>query len=244
MSKPTVLVYSVIRNESRYIDRYYDQIREMVSTFPKYNFILSIYENDSTDDTVAKIQSKDWSFLEDFSFISEKLMTKNYGSVKSKDRVRNLSIARNKAIEVPGFLDRSDYVMMIESDMRFDMKTMKQILEFEKLEPNFDIVSGLTVNNHPVYDSWATRKGPRFTSHEEVRLYDVTSKPYDKYYATSNGVCLYRAQPFRDGVRYGYINPVTNKFDCDTVVVCQNFHKAGFDNIYIIHTAKIYHEDF
>jgi hypothetical protein len=244
MSKPTVLVYSVIRNESRYIDRYYDQIKEMVSTFPKYNFILSIYENDSTDDTVAKIQSKDWSFLEDFSFISEKLMTKNYGSVKSKDRVRNLSIARNKAIEVPGFLDRSDYVMMIESDMRFDMKTMKQILEFEKLEPNFDIVSGLTVNNHPVYDSWATRKGPRFTSHEEVRLYDVTSKPYDKYYATSNGVCLYRAQPFRDGVRYGYINPVTNKFDCDTVVVCQNFHKAGFDNIYIIHTAKIYHEDF
>lgn len=244
MSKPTVLVYSVIRNESRYIDRYYDQVKEMVSTFPKYNFILSIYENDSTDDTVAKIQSKDWSFLEDFSFISEKLMTKNYGSVKSKDRVRNLSIARNKAIEVPGFLDRSDYVMMIESDMRFDMKTMKQILEFEKLEPNFDIVSGLTVNNHPVYDSWATRKGPRFTSHEEVRLYDVTSKPYDKYYATSNGVCLYRAQPFKDGVRYGYINPVTNKFDCDTVVVCQNFHKAGFDNIYIIHTAKIYHEDF
>lgn len=244
MSKPTVLVYSVIRNESKYIDRYYDQVKEMVSTFPKYNFILSLYENDSTDDTVEKIRSKDWSFLKNFSFITEKLMTNNYGSVKSKDRVRNLSIARNKALEVPGFLDSADYVMMIESDMRFDMNTIKQILEFEKLEPDFDIVSGLTVNNHPIYDSWATRKGPRFTSHEEVRLFDITSKPYDKYYATSNGVCLYRAQPFKDGVRYGYINPVTNKFDCDTVVVCQNFHLSGFDNIYIIHTAKIYHEDF
>jgi hypothetical protein len=244
MSKPTILVYSVIRNESRYIDRYYDQVKEIVSTFPKYNFILSIYENDSTDDTVKKIQSKDWSFLKDFSFVSEKLMTNNYGSVKSKDRVKNLSIARNKAIEVPGFLERSDYVMMIESDMRFDMGTIRQILEFKNLEPDFDIVSGLTVNNHPIYDSWATRKGPRFTSHEEVRKFDVTSKPYDWYYATSNGVCLYRAQPFKDGVRYGYINPVTNRFDCDTVVVCQNFHKAGFDKIYIIHTAKIYHEDF
>jgi hypothetical protein len=244
MSKPTILVYSVIRNESRYIDRYYDQVKEIVSTFPGYNFILSIYENDSTDDTVEKIQSKDWSFLKDFSFISEKLMTNNYGSVKSKDRVKNLSIARNKAIEVPGFLERSDYVMMIESDMRFDMDTVRQILEFKNLEPDFDIVSGLTVNNHPIYDSWATRKGPRFTSHEEVRKFDVTSKPYDWYYATSNGICLYRAQPFKDGVRYGYINPVTNKFDCDTVVVCQNFHAAGFDKVYIIHTAKIYHEDF
>jgi hypothetical protein len=244
MSKPKVLVYSVIRNESKYIDRYYDQLKEMVESFPKYEFFLSIYENDSTDGTPKLIKEKDWSFFSDFSFISEKLMTKNYGSVKSKDRVKNLSIARNKAIEAKDFLARADYVMMVESDMRFDMKTMKQILEFGKLEPDFDIVSGLTVNNHPVYDSWATRKGPRFTSHEEVRLYDVTSKPYDKYYATSNGVCLYRAEPFREGVRYGYINPITNRFDCDTVVVCQNFHKLGYENVYIIHTAKIYHEDF
>jgi hypothetical protein len=216
----------------------------MVKSFPEYRFILSIYENDSTDGTPGLIRDKDWSFFEDFSFVSEKLMTKNYGSVKSKDRVKNLSIARNKALEVKDFLSQADYVMMVESDMRFDNKTIKQILNFKDLEPDFDIVSGLTVNNHPVYDSWATRKGPRFTSHEEVRLYDVTSKPYDKYYATSNGVCLYRAQPFKDGVRYGYINPVTNRFDCDTVVVCQNFHKAGFENIYIIHTAKIYHENF
>jgi uncharacterized protein YlxP (DUF503 family) len=244
MSKPTVLVYSVIRNEANYIDRYYDQLKQMVKSFPEYRFILSIYENDSTDGTPGLIKSKDWSFFDDFSFVSEKLMTKNYGSVKSKDRVKNLSIARNKALEVKDFLSQADYVMMVESDMRFDNKTIKQILNFKDLEPDFDIVSGLTVNNHPVYDSWATRKGPRFTSHEEVRLYDVTSKPYDKYYATSNGVCLYRAQPFKDGVRYGYINPVTNRFDCDTVVVCQNFHKAGFENIYIIHTAKIYHENF
>jgi hypothetical protein len=244
MAKPKVLVYSVIRNESKYIDRYYDQLKQMVDTFPNYEFFLSIYENDSIDGTPELIGEKDWSFFSDFSFVSEKLHTNNYGSVKSKDRVKNLSIARNKAIEAKDFLQKADYVMMVESDMRFDMDTIRQILEFKKLEPDFDIVSGLTVNNHPIYDSWATRKGPRFTSHEEVRKFDTTSKPYDWYYATSNGVCLYRAQPFRDGVRYGYINTVTNKFDCDTVVVCQNFHNAGFENIYIIHTAKIYHEDF
>ena len=244
MSKPVIFVYSVIRNESQYLKRYHAQLKEMVKTFPEYEFILSIYENDSNDGTPRMIAAMDWSFFSDFSFITETLKTQNYGSVKSKDRVRNLSIARNKAIEAKDFLGRADYIMMVESDMRFDMNTIRQILEFKKLEPDFDIVSGLTVNNHPIYDSWATRKGPRFTSHEEVRLYDTKSKPYDKYYATSNGVCLYRAEPFKEGARYGYVNPVTKKFDCDTVVVCQNFHKLGYDNIYIIHTAKIYHEHF
>ncbi len=244
MKKPVILVYSVVRDEANYIDRYHSQLKDMVETFKEYEFVLSIYENDSTDGTPELIRKKDWSFFSDVSIISEKLKTNKYGSVKSKDRVRNLSIARNKAIEAKDFLSRADYIMMVEFDMRFDIDVIKQILEFKNLEPDFDIVSGLTVNNHPIYDSWATRKGPRFTSHEEVRLFDITSKPYDKYYATSNGVCLYRAEPFREGVRYGYINPVTRNYDCDTVVVCQDFHKLGYDNIYIIHTAKIYHENF
>lgn len=244
MKKPVILVYSVVRDEANYIDRYHSQLKDMVETFKDYEFVLSVYENDSTDGTPELIKKKDWSFFSDVSIISERLKTNKYGSVKSRDRVRNLSIARNKAIEAKDFLSRADYIMMVEFDMRFSTDVVKQILEFKNLEPDFDIVSGLTVNNHPIYDSWATRKGPRFTSHEEVRLFDITSKPYDKYYATSNGVCLYRAEPFREGVRYGYINLVTKKFDCDTVVVCQDFHKFGYENIYIIHTAKIYHENF
>jgi hypothetical protein len=70
------------------------------------------------------------------------------------------------------FLEKSDYVMMVESDMRFNMNTVGQILNFKDLEPDFDIVSGLTVNNHPIYDSWATRKGPKFTSDKIVRYFE------------------------------------------------------------------------
>lgn len=244
MKKPVILVYSIIRNEGRYVDRYHKQLCDMVNKFKDYEFVLSIYENDSSDDTVEKIKSKDWSCFSDFHFVSEKLNKKDFGSTKHSERVKNLSIARNKAIEAKDFLQRADYVMMVESDMRFDNTVIEKILNFKNVEPDFDIVSGLTVNNHPVYDSWATRKSARFTSHEEVRRYDFTSKPYDRYYATSNGVCLYRAEPFREGVRYGWINSVTERFDCDTVVVCQNFIKKGYENIYIIHDAKIYHEDF
>jgi GT2 family glycosyltransferase len=244
MTKPVIFVYSIIRNEARYIDRYYDQLRAMVTALPEYEFILSIYENDSSDGTPQLIKNKDWSFFTDFEITSERLRTRDYGSVKLAQRVKNLSIARNKALAVKDFMKRADYVMMVESDMRFDVGTVRQILEFRKLEPDFDIVSGLTVNNHPVYDSWATRKSAEFTSHVEVRKYDFTSKPYDRYYATSNGICLYKAQAFRDGAKYGWMNEVTKEFDCDTVVVCQNFQKLGYDKIYILHTAKIYHEDF
>jgi hypothetical protein len=244
MNKPVILVYSIVRDEARYVDRYHKQLCDMVKEFTEYEFILSIYENDSSDDTVNLINEKDWSAFKEFHFVSEKLNRRAFGSVKHSDRVKFLSIARNKAIEAKDFLEKADYVMMVEFDMRFDNSVVKQILDFKNLEPDFDIVSGLTVNNHPVYDSWATRKSARFTSHQEVRQYDFESKPYDRYYATSNGICLYRAQPFREGVRYGWINTVTERFDCDTVVVCQNFIKKGYRNIYIIHTAKIYHEDF
>ena len=75
MAKPTIFIYSIVRNESKYVDRYYKQIRQIVTSFPEYSFLLSIYENDSTDGTPELLQAKDWSFLKDFSFISEKIMT-------------------------------------------------------------------------------------------------------------------------------------------------------------------------
>lgn len=240
--KEKILLYSIIRNEGQFMDGYYNKLKSMVKSFPQFEFYLSIYENDSTDKTKNKIFSKDWSFFEGVSIISENIMTKDYGSIKDADRVKNLSIARNKAIEAGGFLSFVDYILMVESDMEWDNETVRKILFFKEKEPNFDIVSGITIRNGGLYDAWATRKGPKFIPRRPVLSSDYKTKSYDKYYSTSNGLCLYRAQPFREGVRYGWINPVTKQFDCDTVVVCQNFHAKGYKNIYIIHDAEIYHE--
>lgn len=241
-SREKVLVYSIIRNESKYMNAYHNKLIEMVSTFPEYEFYLSIYENDSTDGTKQKIMNKDWSMFSGVSIISEDIATKDYGSVKDETRVKNLSIARNKAIEAGGFLEFVDYVMMIESDMTFDMNALDKILSFKNVVPDFDIVSGITIRNRRLYDQWATRHKPEYDEGIYPIADDYKMKSYDKYYSTSNGICLYRAEPFREGVRYGYINTVTGEFDCDTVVVCQNFHERGYSNVYIIHDAEIYHE--
>jgi len=240
--KEKILLYSIIRNESKYIDSYHKKLNNIVKNFPNYEFYLSIYENDSTDDTKQKLQGKDWSSFSRVSLILEDVQTKFYGSVKDGDRVKNLSIARNKAIEAGGFINDVDYVMMVEADVEFDMNTVSRILNFKNVVPDFDIVSGITIRNKRLYDQWATRKKPVYDEGIYPIDDDYKMKAYDRYYSTSNGICLYRAKPFQDGVRYGWINNVTNEFDCEMVVVCQSFHDAGHGNVYIIHDAEIYHE--
>ena len=240
--KETILVYSIIRNEKQYLERYYKQLALMIKTFKDYDFYLSIYENDSNDGTKKWLHSKDWSIFKGVSIVSENIMTTDYGSVKDASRVKNLSIARNKAIEAGGFLEISDYVMMVESDMEFSMDTVEKILNFKNVEPDFDIVSGISIRKGNLYDQWATRKKPAYDITSFPLEYNYKKRPYDKYYSTSNGICLYRSKPFKEGVRYGWINTVTKESDCDTVVVCQNFQDKGYKNIYIIHDAEIYHE--
>jgi glycosyltransferase involved in cell wall biosynthesis len=240
--KEKVLIYSIIRNEVRFVNSYYENLKKIFYELKDYEFYISIYENDSTDGTKEKLLSKDWSIFPNVSIISEKIKTKNYGSIKDADRVKNLSIARNKAIEAAGFLDKVDYVMMIESDFRFDTNAVRSLLEFKNLEPDFDIVSTISIRSNNLYDAWATRKGPEFVKGRQEIDADWRKTPYGKYYSTSNGICLYRAKPFQEGARYGWINAVTKEFDCDTVVVCQDFNERGYKNVYIMHNNPVYHE--
>lgn len=241
-NKDKILLYSIIRNESGHMDSYHNKLVNIVKNFPNVEFYLSIYENDSTDGTKQKIASKDWSVFPHVSIISEDVQTKFYGSVKDGDRVRNLSIARNKAIEAGGFINDVDYVMMVEADVEFDMNVVSKILNFKNVVPDFDIVSGITIRKKRLYDQWATRKQPVYDEGIYPIADDYKMKAYDQYYSTSNGICLYRAKPFQDGIRYGWINKVTNEFDCEMVVVCQSFHERGHSGVYIIHDAEIYHE--
>lgn len=240
--KESILIYTIIRNRSSFVNKFYNQIKEIVSTFSdRYDFYLSIYENDSDDSTKEKIFRQDWSFLSGVSIISENINTKYFESVKDGERVKNLALARNKAIEAGGFLDKSDYVMMIESDIDFDISSVEKLLNFKNVEPNFHIASTISIKNRRLYDWWATRKQPEYI--DQYPLEDgYKKKKYDRYYSTSNGICLYRSKPFKDGVRYHWINTVTKQADCEMVVVCQLFKEYGYGNVYILHDAEIYHE--
>lgn len=243
VDKPKVLLYSIIRNRNNSISRYYEQIKSFVDALPEYEFYLSIYENDSVDGTKANLLSRDWSFVNGVSIICENIRTPYYGSVRDSNRVRILAEARNKAIEAGGFLDKVDYVLMIEGDVEYDTKSIKSLLRFEDLEPDFDIVSSISLKrgSKTHYDWWATRLGPVSNLYVSEIEEDYQNKDYGRYYSTSNGLCLYRAKPFQEGVRHGWINLETKEFDCEMVVLCQEFQARGYKNIFINYKAKAIH---
>ena len=239
--RQSVLIYSIIRNNAEHFDRFYSQIKSVVELNKDFDFYLSIYENDSTDGTKQKLMSKDWSFVSGLSIISENIGTQLYGSVKDAQRVENLAKARNKAIEAGGFLEKVDYVLMVEGDNAYGAEDVRKLLKFGELEPNFDIVSTLSIRgNGTHYDWWATRTTPIYRAGASEVPKNFDSIAYGKFYSTSNGVCLYKAAAFKEGARHGWINESTNKFDCEMVVLCQEFHKRGHGNVYVNYQARSY----
>lgn len=242
VEKEKILIYSIIRNREEWMSKYHAQLKTAVQSCPEYEFYLSIYENDSTDNTRKELLNKDWSFVKGFSFVSENINTKYFGSVKDAKRVENLSIARNKGLEGGGFLDLVDYVLMVEGDVKYDTISFKRLLDFKKKEPDFDIVSTISLRkNGTHYDWWATRTSPIFVKEKSEIEIDFAKKEYGKYYSTSNGLCLYRAKPFQEGIRHHWVNSETQEFDCEMVVLCQKFHEKGYSNIFIDYKAIAYH---
>ena len=241
IKKEKVLIYSIVRNIESKFDQYHLQIKKIVNSFPEYDFYFSVYENDSSDNTKKLLYSTDWSFFKGSSVITENLNTEFFGSVKDATRVENLSNARNKAIAAGDFINEVDYVLMVEGDLRFDVKSVKELLDFKTIKPDFDVVSAVSIRkNGTHYDWWATRTGPRYVTDRSELDPKYKLKHYGEYYSTSNGLVLYRAKPFKEGVRHGWINSVTKEFDCEMVVLCQNFRAKGYHNIYINYRSFTY----
>jgi len=237
-----VMIYSIIRNNEKTIDRYYDQIKTLSQSLTGYDFYLSIYENDSTDGTKKKLFSKDWSFLSGVSIITENLNTEYFGSVKDAQRVENLAKARNKAVFAAGFIDICDYVLMVEGDNGWGPDDVYKLLKFKEKEPGFDVVSGISLrSNGTHYDAWATRTTPIFKPGVAEVPKNFKSLDYGKFYSTSNGLCLYRTEPFRKGAKHGWINEATGEADCEMVVLCQEFHKLGFGNVFVNYQSRSTH---
>lgn len=242
MEKKTIFIYSIIRNRENSVQTFYSQVKQIVKYYKGYEFLLCLYENDSIDKTKENIRKLDWSFVEN-EIIIEDIGTKYFGSTNDEARVKMLADARNKALHAKDFLERSDYVLMLEADMIFNIQSIDRIFNFVKKFPDFDVVSSRSISlgrrGHHLYDTWGTRR----TSTENVgNLHpDWRNHKYQKYYATSNGICMYNSKPLKDGIQYGYFNKTLGHHDCEMVVICDELQRAGHDNIYILYSSVATH---
>lgn len=227
-----VLVCTICRNLESNFEKYYDQLRNAVTEFNKdYNFFFSIYENDSTDKTKTIVKNADWSFFKDYSVETETLNVKRYHG-NEFERVKILATARNKCLEAKNMLENMDWIIFIESDIEYTPEMFKNILKHD--DRDIDIFSGIAVSKDTsiIYDLWATRYSQYERPDVEATIYNLEALGVKELWATFSCLCLYKAEPFKKGVRFHWMNERFGIHDCDTTVICENFRKAGYTKIF------------
>lgn len=238
-----ILISTIVRNSEKHLNRWYENIKTLCLLDKDNQYYLSVYENDSIDRSVELLNKFDFSFLEDYKIKSEKLDKPLFGRVINEDRVKLLSESRNKSIYNNKFLESASHVLVIEPDINYNVKAIvENIINLG----DFDIISprSVDIDKDPpcyFYDDWSTRK----TSN------DLKWKIFDKnvlinlgivsVWSTFNCLCLYKSEPFKRFLTFGYYNERLNRFDSDTAVVCENFRKYRYLNIVLNSQIEVYH---
>lgn len=224
-----ILVCTIVRNQEANLDIWYKQLVELHNECPDWQFSVSVYENDSTDRTKEMLKDYQDIYPRLLFFVrSDDLGTKQYGSIWSIDRLRNLAAYRNNCLS--GFdLRTYDKIAYIEPDVTYDPKWCKELILAEhprRAGFNPDIYSGWSLRSlsHPkestfLYDTCATRQGPNencwdfAAAHEyndlsliKTHISNIDSNCLHTAWSTFNCFCVYNAKPFVDGLRWGYVN--------------------------------------
>jgi hypothetical protein len=234
-----ILICGIFRNREKYIGRWLTQIFKILDANKDKKFSISIYENDSTDNTKKLLQELDLTRFENSWRQFEDLKTQYFGSVVAKDRVKNLANARNACLEAAQeYFSEYTKVLFIEPDFEYTLESAMKVINAEKTyNMQIDIVSGVSVMNNVFYDMWATRRNSTETWGKAVIREGI-----EPFWSTFSGFCLYNAIPFKEGVRFGWFNSRLGTFDCDTVVICENFREKGYNRIFIETSAVFKHE--
>lgn len=264
-----ILICSILRNNERRMSRFFDQIYAFVDRLGgQHEFWISLYENDSHDRTPELLASADYSRFKDHSVMTEVLGTPAFGSVVAEERVKNLAIARNKALTAKDFYRQVDHVLFIDCDIIYDADFIPTLVDYSSIGlPRVDAYSGFSVvprephehnieadmflpakpnglptisRRYRVYDTWGSRR----TDKEEWGTWRPDAKQFQvgMFWATYNSICLYNAKPFQDGIRFDHMNERLGKFDLEVAVVCEKFRAAGYDQIYVNQGLFCFHD--
>ncbi len=134
-----------------------------------------------------------------------------------------------------------DRVIVIEPDVEYTMDVADKIINCEaRYGQKFDIFSGKSVHfgRDAIYDSWATRKTPDQPWWLDS---DGETQGLEKLWSTYHCFCNYSAEVIRKGGLFGGFNERKNVSDCDTVVICENFHKLGHHEIFWDTRLQVHH---
>lgn len=246
MSKKNVLVCSAIRNSGPMLDFFLSQIKETANrSSDKFTFHISLYENDSEDNTKYILEKFNWpkELFGNIVINMEDLGAKKFGSVISKERIDVIASARNNCLDQFDDLNKMDYVVYADSDYAWSDDVLSKILEEMESEDR-DIVSGYSLHadigrpHMELYDKWATRA-------KDVDIWwnctpYVMLKDKVEVYSTFNGLSAFKSKPFIDGLRFSSKSRL-NEEDVEHISICEGFREAGLNNIIMLKKAHLLH---
>lgn len=240
-----ILICTIIRNQEHNLHFWYEQIKNIVLKNKTIEFYLSVYENNSTDNTKSILNSFDFNFFNGVNVISENIENipffkggyEPYGE-ESKIRVKLLSECRNKCLS-NDFIKDCEYILFVEPDIRYDVEIFKDILNFI-INNNYDVVSSISKTSNEHYDKWGTRLNQgdtwcdlsnRLNNEEKIDVY-----------ATFNCFVIYKSEPIlKYNCKFKHMSDVLQTHDCDTVLICEEFRKNGFNKICLLPNKIVTH---
>jgi glycosyltransferase involved in cell wall biosynthesis len=241
------------------IDLFVEQLKD------KHTFSLSLYENDSVDNTPDILSKYDTSKFHNAYIACDEIGTKRFGSVVEEERIVNLANARNNAVFAKDMYLEADYILFLDCDIVYPDDFIPRLLDFESvgltspdmysgvsltpfLQTDFNvpkyvtldvIVGNQNITKWRVYDTWSMRRTPD----EEWGTWkdDAQENPVSKFYGTFNSACLIKAEPFKKGIRYNHYNDRLGKFDLEHSVLAEKFHAEGYNEIWVNQTLFCFH---
>lgn len=237
--KEKILISTIVRNRGNKLLNYFNQIENFIEDLKDdYEFSISLYENDSIDNSKELILNNDYKMFKNKYLKCENINTDFYGSIINDQRVINFANARNLTIKSTD-LDEFDWMLIIEPDIVYTTEDAKKIIKRSGLNFKPDIYSGILMMNGIPYDRWGTRR----TDTDEWGWFfdDHLINPIREFWTTANGICLYNMEPFKNGLKFSAFNKRLKKIDCDTAVLCEDFREMGYNKIYIDQSIQPIH---
>lgn len=287
-----LLICTIARDVKPHLDTWWRQVRGLAHLIRhEWQVCLSVYENDSVDGTADWVQTwldADERGIE-IVIATETLGTQRYPSVWNVDRLHNLAAARNRCLELAEArwkLATFDKVAYIEPDVTYDPMWCRELVLARHpaaagIEP--DVYSGWSLRSEAnpkesvyLYDTCATRARPEDTTWQidewcgtwrgksviPTDLGGPDAMCLHRVWSTFNCLCVYRAKPFAEGLRWDCLNQrldtgqehchrtqiVRNQvqrrsgwLDSDTSVLCEDLRARGYGNVLLNTNCLVRH---
>ena len=123
-----ITIISIFRDSEPIINNCLQQLDELEKNTDA-SFEYFFYENDSKDKTKEILNN--WTNNKKGKLICENINTPKFGSVKNKERFSLLAQYRNKLLQA-GKPFKSDYALILDSDVLFSNNIIEQYLKYMK----------------------------------------------------------------------------------------------------------------